>query len=150
VCRSLLLDERYRYDDTAKAETAQGKPWRRRYMRTLLCTFLIAAFAAPSVAEKIHDSDWKTGKLTDVRFEKDSRLTGTTTRRNDSTYYEIDAGDLVCVVKQELRGRHDKQLNLTVNRPLKFAVVKGDFYVLDEDGKQHKLSIEKKTLKALP
>jgi DnaJ-class molecular chaperone len=127
-------------------------------MRVLLCTFLIAAFAAPCVAEKVHDSDWKTGKLTDVRFEKDSRIVGgvnqnngvVTQRRNDSTYYEIDAGDLVYVVKQALRHKHDKQLNLTVNAPVKYAIVKGDFYVLDEDGKQQKLSIEKKTLKATP
>lgn len=127
-------------------------------MRALLCAFLIAAFAAPCVAEKIHDSDWKTGKLTDVRFEKDSRVVGVanrnngvvTQRRNDSTYYEIDAGDLVYVVKQTLRHRGDKQLKLTVNAPVKFAIVKDDFYVLDEDGKQQKLSIEKKTLKATP
>lgn len=120
--------------------------------RTILVVVLaiMAAPSASSFAEKIHDSDWKTGKLTDVRFEKDSRLTGHTTRRNDSTYYEIDAGDLVYVVKQELRGRHDKQLNLTVNAPVKFAVVKDDFYLLDEGGKQHKLSIEKKTLKSTP
>lgn len=125
-------------------------------MRVLLCAFLIAAFAAPCVAEKIHDSDWKTGKLTDVRFEKDSRIVGTAVGRtgtlaqlrNDSTYYEIDAGDLIYVVKQVLRHKNDKQLKLTVNAPVKFAVVKDDFYVLDEDGKQHKLSVEKKTLKA--
>ncbi len=127
-------------------------------MRVLLCAFLMAAFAAPCVAEKIHDSDWKTGKLTDVRFEKDSRIVGVTDqhggeitqRRNDSTYYEIDAGDLVYVVKQALRHKRDKQLNLTVNAPVKFAIIKGDFYVLDEDGKEQKLSIEKKTLKATP
>jgi hypothetical protein len=127
-------------------------------MRALLCLCFIAAFSAPCVAEKIHDSDWKTGKLTDVRFEKDSRIMGVanrnsgvlTQRRNDSTYYEIDAGDLMYVVKQTLRHRGDKQLKLTVNAPVKFAIVKDDFYLLDEDGKQQKLSIEKKTLKATP
>ena len=78
-------------------------------MRALLCAFLIAVFAAPCVAEKIHDSDWKTGKLTDIRFERDSRIVGVgdvvTQRRNDSTFYEIDAGNLVYVVKQTLRHR---------------------------------------------
>ncbi len=127
-------------------------------MRALLCAFLIAVFAAPTFAGKIHDSDWRTGKLTDVRFEKDSRIVGVanrtsgviTSRRNDSTYYEIDAGDIVYVVKQTLTHRRDKQLKLTVNGPVKFAIVKDDCYVLDEDGKQHKLPIEKKTLKAVP
>lgn len=127
-------------------------------MRILLCVLLVASFAAPSAAQKIQDSDWKIGKLTDIRFEKDSRIVGIANpnggmlaeRRNDSTYYEIDAGDLVYVVKQTLTHKRDRQLNLTVNGPVKYAVVKEDFYVLDEDGKQHKLSIEKKTLKGTP
>ena len=63
------------------------------------------------------------------------------------TYYEIDAGEIVYLVKQSLTHRRDKQLKLTVNAPVKFAIVKNDFYLLDEDGKQQKLSIEKKTLK---
>jgi pyruvate dehydrogenase complex dehydrogenase (E1) component len=127
-------------------------------MKAILCVLLVGTLVAPCLAEKIRDSDWQTGKLVDVRFEKDSRIVGVanqhsgviTQRRNDSTYYEIDAGEIVYVVKQSLTHRHDKQLKLTVNAPVKFAIVKDDFYLLDEDGKQQKLSIEKKTLKTNP
>lgn len=70
-----------------------------------------------------------------------------TTLRDDATYYEVDAGDVIYVAKRTLTRRGDKQLKLTVNTPVRFAVKKDDFYLLDEDGKQHKLSIEKKTLK---
>jgi hypothetical protein len=127
-------------------------------MKTILCVLLLGALTVPCIAEKIPDSDWHSGTLVDVRFEKDSRIVGVanqnsgilTQRRNDSTYYEIDAGEIVYVVKQSLTHRHDKQLKLTINAPVKFAVVKNDFYLLDEDGKQQKLSIEKKTLKTKP
>jgi hypothetical protein len=107
------------------------------------------------LADKILDSDWKTGTLIDVTSQTGRRTVGSVsggqgqvhTLRDDATYYEIDAGDLIYVAKRTLTRRGDKQLKLTVNMPVKFAIKKDDFYILDEDGKEHKLSIEKKTLK---
>ena len=47
-----------------------------------------------------------------------------------------------------LRHAKDKQPTVTVNGPIKFAIVKSDFYFQDEEGKQYKLVLAKKTLKA--
>jgi hypothetical protein len=43
--------------------------------------------------------------------------------------------------------KHDKPLEVTVNAPVKFAIEKGDCYLLDDEGKEHKLMVEKKILK---
>ncbi len=127
-------------------------------MKTLLCAALIGISAVPCVAQKIHDPDWKMGVLVDVRSEKNSRLIGVASptgavlvqKRNDAVYYEVDGGDIVYVAKQTLRRRWSKPLNVTVNKPLKFMVKGRDLYLLDEDGKKQKLSLEKKTLKPQP
>lgn len=118
----------------------------------ILAVVLTPHFCA---AQKILESEWKTGTLINVTSERGTRTVGSgsggniavNTLRNDATYYEIDAGDLIYVAKRTLTRRGDKQLKLTVNAAVKFAIKKDDFYLLDEDGKQHKLSLEKKTLK---
>jgi hypothetical protein len=94
--------------------------------------------------------------------EKGSRLVGSYSanngtaygslheRRNDATYYAIESGDLIYVIKRTLTRRSDKQLNLTINGPVKFAVEGEDVYLMAEDGKEHKLTLESKRLKEKP
>jgi len=69
------------------------------------------------------------------------------TLRNDVTLYTIDDGKYVWVVSRRMRKKHDKPLNVTINAPIKFAVENEDCYLLDDQGKEHKLVVEKKTLK---
>lgn len=107
-----------------------------RYL--LLFISLIAAFLAPSrSAEK--DFEWKTGKLMDVQ----TRGRG----RHAATYYAIDGGNLIYLAQRTVT-RHDKPLNVTVHGSVRFAVKGSDFYLLDDDGKQHRLTLEKKTAKS--
>lgn len=103
--------------------------------------------------------EWQTGLLLDVTMEKNSRLVGTMNgangsfsgviahRRDDSTYYHIDSGDLIYIAKRTLTHHRDKQLKVSVNAPVKFSISGDDFYLLDEDGKEHKLLIEEKIAK---
>jgi hypothetical protein len=44
--------------------------------------------------------------------------------------------------------KHDKPLNVTINAPVKFAIENEDCYLLDDQGTEHKLVVEKKTLKS--
>jgi hypothetical protein len=67
--------------------------------------------------------------------------------RNDLTYYRVDAGETVYVVARSLRGRGDRALDVTINRPVQFAIDGNDFYLRDAEGKEHKLTIEKKIAK---
>jgi hypothetical protein len=46
-----------------------------------------------------------------------------------------------------LRHRRDRRPSVTVNGPVKFALAKGDFYIQDEQGKEYKQVLAKKTLK---
>jgi hypothetical protein len=124
-------------------------------MKKLIVSFALVVLFSTLLMGKSQSRDWKTGLLIDSRSERDSRLVGTMNgssgvlvqARNDATYYEIDAGDVIYVAKRTLIKRGDKQLKVTVNAPVKFAISGDDFYLLDEDGKEHKLSIEKKTAK---
>ena len=70
------------------------------------------------------------------------------TLRNDVTYYTIDDGKYVWVVTRHMTKKDDKPLNITVNSPVKFAIEKKVCYLLDEQGEEHKLTVERKTLKS--
>jgi hypothetical protein len=130
--------------------------------RTLLLICLCAALGAA----KEKPREWKSGKLIEVAMEKGTRPVGVingsangstgslngiyTHRRDDATYYRIDTDEMTFVVKRTLTHRRDKQLNVTVNRPVKYATDGEDFYLLDDNGKEHKLSIEEKIAKPKP
>ncbi len=106
----------------------------------LLFISLLATFPAPGrAAEK--DLEWKTGKLLDVQ----TRGRG----RHASTYYAIDGGDLIYLAQRTVT-RRDKPLNVTIHGNVRFAVKGSDLYLVDDDGKQHRLTLEKKTAKAGP
>jgi hypothetical protein len=119
---------------------------------------LLLCFCTLALA-KDHPREWKTGMLVDVTMEKNSKLAGTMTgangnfsggiaqRRDDSTYYHIDAVGLTYIAKRTLTHHHDKQLKVTVNAPVKYAISGDELYLLDEDGKEHKLSVEEKIAK---
>jgi hypothetical protein len=70
------------------------------------------------------------------------------TLRNDVTLYTIDDGKYVWVVSSRMIKKHDKPLNVTINAPVKFAIENEDCYLLDDQGTEHKLVVEKKTLKS--
>ncbi len=109
-------------------------------LHLLLFLSLLAIFPAPGrAAEK--DLEWRTGKLLDVQ----TRGRG----RRMATYYAIDGGNLIYLAQRTVT-RRDKPLNVTVHGSVRFAVKGSDFYLLDDDGKQHRLTLEKKTAKAGP
>jgi len=110
-----------------------------------------------SVASLAKDRAWTTGTLVDSETERGTRTVGIpstigsgpmiATLRNDVTLYTIDDGKYLWVVSRRMLKKHDKPLDLTIKAPVKFAVEKGDCYLLDDEGKEHKLTVEKKILK---
>lgn len=121
---------------------------------------LVAACAAK---EKHHE--WKDGILIDATSESRSYTYstpvtgqvsdsgqvnlygGTHSARVEIWTYAIDDGAFIWVATRDLRLRWDKPFKSTVNTPIKFAVEKSDVYVLDEEGKEHKLELQKKIAK---
>jgi hypothetical protein len=104
-----------------------------------------------SINAKSKDRGWQDGTLLDSSTEKGTRLVGTAygvnTLRNDVTYYQIDSGKLTYVVARSLRSRRDKALDLTINGHVQFAIEGSTCYLRDEEGKEHKLTVEKKIAK---
>jgi hypothetical protein len=124
-------------------------------MRRLRCGLLFLVVC--SVASLAKDRAWTTGTLVGSETERGTRTVGIpstigsgpmiATLRNDVTLYTINDGQYLWVVSRRMVRNHDKPLNLTINAPVKFAIEKGDCYLLDDEGKEHKLTVEKKILK---
>ena len=124
-------------------------------MRRLLnIAFVFVVFSAVSVAK---DRAWKTGTLVNAETQSGTRTVGIPptiitgpkieTLRNDVTFYTIDDGKYVWVVSRHMTKKDDKPLNVTINAPVKFAIEKKACYLLDEQGEEHKLAVERKILK---
>ena len=126
----------------------------RAYSKLAGCLVLMTA-SIPCFAVDLKESDWKTGTLMEVWSEQGSRVIGTANRGDavlvdrgeTTTYYKIDAGEVLYVAKHTYARKDEAPLNLAVNAPVKFAVQGHDLYLMDENGKPHKLRIEKKTPK---
>jgi hypothetical protein len=124
-------------------------------MKRLLCGVLfLLVFSGASVSK---DRAWTTGTLVNAEIQRGTRTVGIpsligsgpmiATLRNDVVLYTIDDGKYVWVVSMRMIKKHDKPINVTINAPVKFAVDNEDCYLLDDQGKEHKLVVEKKTLK---
>lgn len=126
-----------------------------RAMRGVATLFVVLTLLAATVAAKVPADSWQTGKLTDTSETWHSRTVGTLNsnggllvgREYPIIRYIIETDTYTYEAELALRHKADKRPSLTVNGPIKFAVVKSDFYIQDEQGKEHKLVLAKKTLK---
>jgi hypothetical protein len=124
-------------------------------MRLAIVLLLISSLA---VAAKVPDSAWQTGTLTDITDEQRAVTTehehaygshrhSTTTDNSYSIpHYTIET-DKYFYEAIANGGDRRRRLVLTVNGPLKYALIATDLYIQDEQGKEHKMTILKKTLK---
>ena len=62
--------------------------------------------------------------------------------------YTIETDAFIYNVELTLPNGRSKRPALTVNAPVKFTIEKSNFLIKDEQGKEYKLVIGKKTLKA--
>ena len=103
-----------------------------------------------SVSAKVPAAAWQTGTLKDLTTETLSRTIGLNGMLAQKHYlvchYLIESADYVYEATRTIHS-DEKQLEVTVNGPIKFALIGTDFYVQDEKGKEHKLDFVKKTLK---
>jgi len=122
--------------------------------RLLSVMLILVVCSSPFLAK---ERAWISGTLVNADTERDSTAVGVPptivtgpkilTLRNDVTYYTIDDGKYLWVVSRRMTKKDDKPLNLTINAPVKFAIEKKTCYLLDEQGEEHKLAVERKRLK---
>jgi len=128
--------------------------------RQIIAIVLLLSFSCIAFAEKIPADAWQTGTLKGSEESWHSRSVGMLNTHSNSTLHGISAGGEYPIVEYTIEtsqyiyeahlvlGRaSDSQPLITVNGPIKFAIVKSDFFIQDEQGKQWKLVLTKKTLK---
>jgi hypothetical protein len=112
---------------------------------------LVLVTAVPFAVAKSKDRGWQSGTLLDSNTQTGVRVHGDSDEvnsfRNDRTYYRIDAGSMVYVVARSLRNPRDKALDVTINRAVQFAIDGAYCYLKDDEGKEHKLTVEQKIAK---
>ncbi len=129
-------------------------------MRLTLVGLLLLSASIALFAEKIPADAWQTGTLKDSSESWHSRSAGTingntgygvhgtmVSREYPIVQYSIETDTYTYEANLVLKHAKDKQPPVTVNSPIKFAIIKNDFYIQDEQGKEHKLVLVKKTLK---
>lgn len=121
-------------------------------LASLLLLIVMAPAPAPA-ADKIPDSAWQTGTLRNVTNDTRSRVLGVMNNGQGMVgtqirivwHYTLEGGEYVYEADMTTN-RHGRPLNVTINAPVKFAVVGMDLYLQDEAGKVHRLAIATKTL----
>lgn len=117
-------------------------------MRKLITIMLAMLMLASVAIAKEHD--WQEGKLIDISSEPyvvGGVFEGTgSVQQRERIKYRIDDGTYIYTASH-IHRRRDNALPLTINAKVKFAIEKSRFYILDEDGEDHELKLEKKVLK---
>lgn len=114
-------------------------------------SLLIALLLVSYAIARVPASAWQTGTLKGLTTDTDSKLlgmNGTLVQLHFViTHYFIESPTYIYEADLRLRAK-DRQPPVTVNGPIRFALVKNDFYIQDEDGREIKLMLVKKTLKS--
>jgi|GEM_PF-4425894 hypothetical protein len=108
-----------------------------------LLTLSVFSFAKNKPA----DLEWKTGTLLNQDSERQCGLIDGSSYCSKTTYFEVDAGDMVFTFRRKIRTKWDKELDVTVNAPIKFAASGGKFFLQDDHGQAHEVALDKKVLK---
>lgn len=128
-------------------------------MRKVLAILLLLFVALPAFSKSVPAEAWQTGTLIDSSESFHTRGGGVVTGNQYGVHgamgsheypivqYTIETDLLTYQADLVLRRDRDKRPSLTIHGPIKFAILKSDFYIQDERGKEYKLVLDKKTLK---
>jgi hypothetical protein len=104
--------------------------------------------------EKVKEGSTKTSSTEGTAKDKGNKTefskdTTTTTTDNIETYqvYTIETDKRVYVAKEHLLFPWSKSANVTVGETVKFVPEKNKIFILDDDGKEHKATIVKVSMK---
>jgi hypothetical protein len=117
-------------------------------MKSLLFVFLICS--SLFAKDKSANLPWKTGTLLDQGGHRSCRIVDGDSVCSNITTFAIDTGYMIYTVSRDRRFRWDKEVGVTVNAPIKYAIVGHKFCLQDEGGKAHEVHVVRKALKASP
>jgi hypothetical protein len=125
-------------------------------MKTSMIKTALALLVASAALFAAAKRDWKVGTLTETAHARETEPPSTnvyvnsrpnlTLNRRPSTWegFQIEGDGMRFQVMCVVGPNHTP--NVTVNGPVKFAMEKGKFYVLDEDGKEWEMTVIEKAL----
>jgi hypothetical protein len=121
--------------------------------RRILFAAIICAFAGAIVIAQVRE--WQSGTWRDMKIDRPKVLIGVQTRDPNSNLprtaaarevrtFVIDTATHSLELRQEAT-IDTPQIDATIGEPVVFAIEKKTVYVKAADGKEHKLSLRKKT-----
>jgi hypothetical protein len=125
-------------------------------MNTMIKAMLVMALLGAPAVLAAANRVWKVGTLTETAHAREPEAPSTnvyvnsrpnlTLTRHPSTWegFQIEGDGMRFQVMCTVRPNHTP--NVTVNGPVKFAMEKGKFYLLDEDGKEWEMTVIEKAL----
>lgn len=129
---------------------------------SLITVFLFFVCLSPAQDKA---RDWQTGKVLDTDSSSYRVSLGSTTQVSPDGYgganatttnnsatrrqevIAIEGAEYIYVSERTMRARWTKSSSLTVNAEVKYAVEKDKIYIVDDNGREIKLTIKKRILK---
>jgi hypothetical protein len=119
--------------------------------RPLSLAITVSLLFSVALAAKIPGDAWQTGTLVSSEESWHTRVAGANGmvvgREYPIVHYVIDTPQYTYEADLALKHQRDKPPALTVKGPIKFAIVKSNLYIQDENGKEIEVKLTKKTLK---
>jgi hypothetical protein len=127
-------------------------------MRKVLVVLVLLFVSLPAFS-KVPTDAWQTGTLADSSESSHTRGGGAITGNQYGVHgamgtheypivqYIIETDAYIYQANLVLHNDREKRPSLTIHGPIKFAILKSNFYIQDEQGKEYKLVLDKKTLK---
>ena len=127
-------------------------------MRKVLAVLVLLLVSLPAFS-KVPANAWQTGTLADSSESFHTRGGGAITGNQYGLHgamgtheypivqYTIETDSYIYQANLVLHNDREKRPSLTVHGPIKFAIVKSDLYIQDENGKEYKLVLDKKAMK---
>lgn len=116
-------------------------------MKALTIVLLLAVSLLSFSKNKTDDLEWKTGILVGQNSQRVCRIIDGDSVCSLVTSFAVDTGDMLFTVSRGTHWRWDKEMDVTVNAPIKYAIDGKKFYLQDEHGKPHEVSIVQKARK---
>jgi hypothetical protein len=120
-------------------------------MAAMKAPAILLCLALCALASHASDKTWLTGKL--LSYDDHTVQTYAANNGNGQTYNHevsdlaIDTGDRILFVRGVANFRWSRVPNVTENAPISYRIDKDKVYILDDKGKEIKLSLVKTRLK---
>jgi hypothetical protein len=117
-------------------------------MKKAMIVMLLLSTFAVAKDKNLKNLSWQTGTLIDQADERVCPVYEGNSRCTLITRYAVDAGDVLIIFGRAIWASGDKRLDVMMNAPIKFAQIGNKYFLQDEQGQPHEVTVVQKTLKS--